>query len=51
MQAETYTRIGKALMPRVRLGKYKKRTEMNRDEGTDQEKLDYLKYFTDSPMN
>jgi len=49
MQAETFKRTGKALMPRIRFRKYKKKTEI-KDESNDQERLEHIQYFTDSAM-
>jgi len=48
-KAETYKKIGKSLMPRINLKKYKKKAEIH-DESADVEKLEYQKYFTDSAM-
>lgn len=49
-QAQTHKRVGKALMPRRMLIKYKKKEE-KKDDDDDEEKAEYIKYFTDSQMS
>lgn len=49
-QAETVRRVGKALVPRYQLKKYKKKKK-KRDTATDEAKAEFIKFFTDSPMS